>query len=185
MKLNPESENIDVFAREILTAARTAPKAKGQDDIVTALLNESDIEKLAVAMEEIADTRNEKFQFFKRDAQNVRDADAVVLIGLKSSNALNLDCGACGFDTCDDMLRYIQDETHDTSDFTGPKCSIKFVDLGIAIGAATAKAKDLCIDNRVMYTIGVAAKNSGLIDADMVYGLPLSIKGRNIFFDRK
>ncbi|MFP4654845.1 MAG: ferredoxin domain-containing protein [Methanohalobium sp.] len=185
MKLNPESEYIDIFAREILTAARTAPKAKGQDDLITALLDESDTEKLAVAMEEIADTRNEKFQFFKRDAKNVRDSDSVILIGLKSSKALNLDCGACGFDTCADMLQYIQEGTSGTSDFTGPRCSIKFVDLGIAVGAATAKAKDLCIDNRVMYTIGVAAKNSGLIDADMVYGLPLSIKGRNIYFDRK
>ncbi|WP_292485523.1 ferredoxin domain-containing protein [Methanohalobium sp.] len=183
MKLEPESESIDVFAREILTAARTAPKAKGQDDIVTAMLSNTDVEKLALSMEEIAETRDEKFSFFKRDAQNVRDSDAIVLIGLKSSRGLDLDCGACGFSTCAEMLQYLKEGTTG-NDFEGPRCSIKYVDLGIAVGAATAKAKDLCIDNRVMYTIGSAAKKSGLIGADMVYGIPLSIKGRNIFFDR-
>ena len=32
MKLNPETECIDTIAKLILTAARTAPKAKGEDE---------------------------------------------------------------------------------------------------------------------------------------------------------
>jgi uncharacterized ferredoxin-like protein len=43
MITNPESENIEVMAKMILTAARTAPKAKGRDSIVTGLLEPSDI----------------------------------------------------------------------------------------------------------------------------------------------
>ena len=62
---------------------------------------------------------------------------------------------------------------------------VKYIDLGIAIGAAAAKAKDLCIDNRVMYTLGAAARISGLLDVDVVFGIPLSVTGKNIFFDRK
>lgn len=40
----------------------------------------------------------------------------------------------------------------------------KYADLGIAVGSAAAKAKDLCIDNRVMYTVGAAARVSGFFD---------------------
>ena len=61
----------------------------------------------------------------------------------------------------------------------------KYADLGIAVGAAAAKAKDLCIDNRDMYTLGAAARVSGLLDADVVFGFPLSVTGKYIFFDRK
>jgi len=44
--LNPESEILETFAKSILLAARTAPKAKGMDDIVTALVEKDDIETL-------------------------------------------------------------------------------------------------------------------------------------------
>ncbi|MEM3476479.1 MAG: DUF2148 domain-containing protein, partial [Candidatus Bathyarchaeia archaeon] len=70
-------------------------------------------------------------------------------------------------------------------DYKGPVCSIRAVDLGIAIGSLVSVAKELGVDNRVMYTIGVAAIKLGLIDAHIVFGIPLSVKGKNIFFDRK
>lgn len=57
--------------------------------------------------------------------------------------------------------------------------------MGIAVGAAAAKAKDLCIDNRVIYTVGAAARVSGLLDADVIFGILLSVTGKNIFFDRR
>lgn len=41
------------------------------------------------------------------------------------------------------------------------------------------------IDNRVMYSIGAAARVSGLLNADVVFGIPLSATSKNIFFDRK
>lgn len=40
------------------------------------------------------------------------------------------------------------------------------------------------IDNRIMYRIGVVAKKMGFIDADIVAGIPLSVTGKNIYFDR-
>ena len=181
MKLNPESDTIEMLAKEILVAARTAPKAKGVDDIVTGLLESSEIETLATTMESLAEKKGEKFGFFKRDAKNVRDSDTVILIGLKSSSTTNLNCSACGFTTCAEML----DQSIVESDFKGPSCAFKLMDFGIALGSAAAKAKDLCIDNRLMYTAGAAAKAAKMIDADVVIGMPLSIKGKNIFFDRR
>lgn len=49
---------------------------------------------------------------------------------------------------------------------------------------ADEKTKYFCIDNRVMYSIGAAARVSGLLDVDVTFGIPLSVTGKNIFFDR-
>lgn len=178
---NPELQCIDTLAREILVAARTAPKAKGKDDLITGILDHDEQETLARFMEGMADARGEYFTFFKRDARNIRDADAVILIGLKNAGVVGLDCGACGFETCDQMLQAKKVKI----DFPGPQCSIKYLDLGIALGCAAAKAKDLCMDNRIFYSAGTAAIAAEIIKADIAMAIPLSIKGKNIFFDRR
>ncbi|MGB9927349.1 MAG: ferredoxin domain-containing protein [Methanosarcina sp.] len=179
MKLYPELESLEMLAQIILTAARTAPKGKGIDDIITCLLSQEEQADLADKMEELGQVKGLKFLF--RDAQNVRDADAITLIGLKASGVSGLDCGACGFATCKEMLEHEKVQ----KEFLGPQCMIKYLDLGIAVGSAAAKAKDLCIDNRVLYSAGAAACYFKMIDADVAMGLPLSVKGKNIFFDRQ
>ena len=179
MILNPELESVETLAKIILTAARTAPKGKGIDDIVTCLLSSEEKTELAFRMEELSEIKDLKFLL--RDAQNVRDADSIILIGLKASGVSGLDCGACGFDTCKKMLEHEKVQ----KEFLGPQCMIKYLDLGIAVGSAAAKAKDLCIDNRIMYSAGAAACYFELIDADVAMGIPLSVRGKNIFFDRE
>ena len=179
MKQNPELESIELLARIILTSARTAPKGKGIDDIITCLLSPEEKSELACRMEELSAIKD--LNFLIRDAKNVRDADAIVLIGLKASGVSNLDCGACGFGTCKEMLEHEKVQ----KEFLGPQCMIKHLDLGIAVGSAAAKAKDLCVDNRVLYSAGAAACYFKMINADVAMGLPLSVKGKNIFFDRE
>ncbi|WP_407355618.1 ferredoxin domain-containing protein [Methanolobus sp. WCC5] len=178
MKQNCESEVMESLAKTILVAARTAPKGKGVDDIVTFLLDEADRMRLADKMEELSHIKDMKFLI--RDAKNIRDADCLVLIGLKSTGVSSLNCGACGFATCKEML----EQKKVSVEFTGPQCMIKYMDLGIAVGCAAAKAKDLCIDNRVLYSAGAAACYFDMIDADVAMAIPLSVKGKNIFFDR-
>ncbi|MBC7085927.1 MAG: hypothetical protein H5T43_06145 [Methanomethylovorans sp.] len=178
---NPELQCIYTLAQEILVAARTAPKAKGKDDIVTGIIEHDEQETLARFMEGMADERGEQFAFFKRDAVNIRDADAVLLIGLKNAGIAGLNCGACGYEKCEDMLKAQKVKT----DFQGPQCSLKYLDLGIALGCAVARAKDLCLDNRIFYSAGTAAIRAQMIKADIAMAIPLSIKGKNIFFDRK
>jgi uncharacterized ferredoxin-like protein len=36
-----------------------------------------------------------------------------------------------------------------------------------------------------MYTVGVAVKRLGLMPGQVILGIPLSVKGKNIYFDRK
>lgn len=69
-------------------------------------------------------------------------------------------------------------------DFSGPVCVIQAIDLGIAIGSAVKIASSLNADNRIMYTVGAAAKQLGFLDADIIMGIPISVSGKNPYFDR-
>jgi uncharacterized ferredoxin-like protein len=93
-----------------------------------------------------------------------------------------LDCGACGYQECQNLNSA---RGRRGRDFSGPVCVIQAIDLGIAIGSAVKMAMDLNADNRIMYTVGAAAKKLQLIDGDIFMGIPISIKGKNPFFDRK
>lgn len=176
--MNCEKEAVRQMALEILAAARTAPKAKGFDNIVTYLFEGDEIETVAAAMENLAEKLG---AFFIRDAGNLRNSDTVVMIGLKDSRPLGLNCGTCGFETCAEFKKA---EKTKEAPFTGPVCAVKTVDLGIALGSAAAKAKDMCLDNRIMYSAGAAACKTGMIDAECAYTIPLSLSGKSIYFDR-
>ncbi|MCJ7771254.1 DUF2148 domain-containing protein [Candidatus Bathyarchaeota archaeon] len=148
-----EAEAALYVAKLMMVAARTAPKAAGEDRIKTAIVTEEDKIRLSDKMEEIGQARN-SFGL-SRDAKNVRDSEAVVLIGV---------------------------ELGDPSSYLAFRA--KLIDLGIAIGSAVKIASDLNVDNRVMHSIGQAATELGLLEADEVHGIPIAIKGKNIFFDR-
>lgn len=49
------------------------------------------------------------------------------------------------------------------------------------MGSLVSVAKELGVDNRVMYSVGVAARKLGLMDAQIILGIPLSVKGKKIF----
>lgn len=178
MKIDCEKEAVEQMAKEILAAARTAPKGKGADSLITALTDAEDRKRLAAEMRKQAAERG---AFFERDAGNIENSDAVVFLGLKDSKPLGLNCGGCGFPTC----AAFSEKEKETRTFAGPICAIKLLDLGIALGAAASKAKDMCLDTRIMYSAGAAACVSGMIDAEIAIALPMSVSGKNIYFDRK
>ena len=168
-------EIIPELAKKIIVAARTAPKTRGMNNLITAVLTSTDISLLANKMKEIGEAHDN--HIFLRDSHNVRDgAKAVVLLGCKINTAGLQLCGLCGFENCDEKNKY-----PDTP------CSFNTTDLGIAVGSAVATAADLRIDNRVMYTIGMAAKELNQLgdDCKIIYGIPLSASSKNPFFDRK
>ena len=65
-------------------------------------------------------------------------------------------------------------------------CAISIGDLGIAIGSAVNAAGLHHVDNRVMFSVGKAALNLGVLGEDVVvaYGIPLGVTGKSPFFDR-
>jgi uncharacterized ferredoxin-like protein len=93
-------------------------------------------------MEKLADEKSAGSDFLKRDAINLINTGVLILINVKTSRAAGLNCLACGFETCVEMLNRQKVE----AEFRDPNCMFKHADLGIAVGAAVAKAKDFCID---------------------------------------
>ena len=158
-------------ARQMMVAARTAPKAKGIDIIEMALVTGDDKEQLAEVMREIAEERD--WKFFLRDADNILQADAVMIIGTRQQSQ-GLNCSHCGFATC-------EAKTAETP------CAINTIDLGIAIGSACAKASDLKVDTRVMFSAGLAAEQLCMLglECGCVIAIPISVSSKNPFFDRK
>ena len=143
-----EREALLNIAKLMVVAARTAPKAQGEDKIITAIVTGNEKVELANTMEQ-----NGKV----RDSKNVRGSEAVVFLGVEFG--------------------------HPTEEWINFEA--KLIDLGIAIGSAVKIASDLNVDNRIMHSVGEAAKRMGLLKADEIQGIPLSVKGKNIFFDRK
>lgn len=160
-------------------SAETAPKARGDSFLIYKAIEGDKLRELTESMinltEHFAD-RN-----FIRDGKNVEKCLGVLLIGMKGATTVSLNCGACGYDTCAKMK---EAKPHEGKSFYGPVCSMRYIDFGIALGSAVKTAGLLNVDNRIMYRIGVAAKKIKLIDADIVMGIPISISGKNIFFDR-
>lgn len=168
-------EAMDVVTALMEVAARTAPKAAGKDFVVVRTLKGDILRELAEKMVEFG-VRTGKVNF-DRDGKNVANSAAVVLIGIKDATPVGLNCGACGFEKCLKINTF-------EGEFKGPQCAYRLLDMGIALGSAAKTAQILNVDNRIMYRIGVVAREMGLIDADFVMGIPLSATGKNIYFDR-
>ena len=163
----------------MVVSARTAPKSGGIDDILTALVYGEDKDRLAAEMEKMAEERGEKWI---RDAANVRASDAVLLFGVRGIKSLGISCGACGYSSCEEFNKA---EKRVGRDFRGPVCLFKILDLGIALGSAVKTASLLNLDNRIMYRVGAAAMKLNMLpEADVIMGIPVSARGKNIYFDR-
>lgn len=163
-------------AELMVLSARTAPKSAGKDFVAVKVLEGEAVSQLAEAMLQFGRETGKKD--FDRDARNVGLSPLVLLVGLKDAQPVGLNCGACGFEACKDVL------TEEKTEFRGPLCAFRQLDLGIAIGSAVKTASLFNVDNRIMYRIGVVARKKGFCDFDFVMGIPLSAYGKNIYFDR-
>ncbi len=157
--------------RQMMTAARTAPKGKGVDIIEVAMVEGEELGLLATKMEELSEEMGMKF--FLRDAGNVLESECVVLIGTRPL-AMGLNCGHCGYDLC-------------AARSEGVPCAINSIDVGIAIGSACATAADLRVDSRVLFSAGLAAQQLEWLGdgVEQVMAIVLSASSKSPFFDRK
>jgi uncharacterized ferredoxin-like protein len=159
-------------------SAVTAPKTKGQDLLEIKVLFGEEKDKVANEMQKIGEERSNPG--FVRDGNNVKESEALILIGLKPHKSSGFNCKACGYENCDEF-----DKAREEGDFKGPNCAFRLLDLGIALGTAVKTASLHNVDNRIMYRVGVALMRLGIMESNIVMGVPLSVSGKNIFFDRK
>ena len=161
-------------AEQICVAALTAPKACGKDTIRCAVASGEDVQRLVDEMVRMERETPNCRPIFVRDAELVAKCPAVVLIGVKNQSRALTPCGLCGFANCG------------ACHAAGGHCCFDDMDLGIALGSAAAMAADLRMDNRILYTAGMAARNLGLLgdEVSTIMALPLSATNQNIFFIR-
>lgn len=153
----------------VMTAARTAPKARGYDIVEIIAISGDDIRRLSLAMLELHAATGRPV--YKRDGENILNAQAIILIGIRAQ-PMGLDCGHCGFKSCDTKPANVP-------------CAVNAVDVGIAIGSAVARAADLRLDTRVMFSVGMGAASLDLLPGcTHIYGIPVSASHKNPFFDR-
>jgi len=167
-------ETIVTLGKQMILTARTAPKGRGTNTLNSALITTSeDIKILRKSMREIAEQYD--LAFFKRDADNLNCADAIILLGSKiEPMGLGESCQMCGYANCEKKPK-------------NTPCVFNTGDLGIAIGSAVSVAAHHHIDNRIMFSLGQAALKLNLLGSEtkIAYGIPLSATSKNPFFDRK
>jgi uncharacterized ferredoxin-like protein len=176
---------VEIVAELMALSARTAPKGRGQDSIVIKVVAGEELVELSRELRRLGEAQGIKF--FLRDAGNLERSEACVLIGSRACEIVGLDCGGCGYANCKEMLAAQKPFLEREADkpFHGPNCIIKMADLGVALGSAAKTASLHNIDNRVMFTAGVAALSlSWLEGCSVAYGLPLKASGKSIYFDR-
>jgi len=172
-------DGVEIVAELMKTAAITAPKSMGKDFVEVRVASPD--ERASIAKEMLRVGVEKGAPNWDRDASGIENADGLVLLGIKKHTAIGLDCKACGFDSC----QAFNSATRTNGDFEGPNCMLRLLDLGIALGSAAKTAQIHNVDNRIMYRVGVAARNIGLMPESMVVmGIPLSVSGKNIYFDR-
>ncbi len=108
----------------------------------------------------------------------MRDSQAMLLLSLKNSKPVGLNCGASGVSKCPEL------KSVEGTEFAGPLCAWWLLDLGIALGSAVKTASMLNVDNRLMSCAGASARKLKLIEGEIVAGIPLSAGEKSIFFDR-
>ncbi|MFP5238349.1 MAG: ferredoxin domain-containing protein [Acidobacteriota bacterium] len=170
-------------ANLMAASARTAPKAGGKDFLEIAVISrEEDLQRIAQAMRDYA-PKSSNQAYWLRDAENIANCQALVLVGLAGSPTAGYDCGACGHATCKDFAqgRAITDTP---MGYSGPHCVMRMMDIGCALASAAKTASLLNLDNRVQQRVGAAARALGFIEASVAMGIPVGFHGKSIYFDR-
>ena len=137
-----------------------------------ALPRQANADSFLMSKKMVAMVEEHGMKFFLRDADNILQAECVIIIGTREQTQ-GLNCGHCGFPTCAGRPE-------------GVPCALNTVDVGIAVGSACAMAADLRVDTRVMFSAGLAAQRlDWLKGCKTVFAIPVSASSKNPFFDRK
>ncbi len=177
-------EVTEMAVKLMAASARTAPKAGGKDFLeIVVITKDEDLKKIADAMKEYA-SKSTNEAYWLRDASNIENSQALLLVGLSKPVTAGYDCGGCGYATCAEFAKNRQMKAKEMG-YTGPHCVMRMIDIGVALSSAAKTASILNVDNRVQQRVGAAAKSIGLIQGEVVMGIPVSITGKSIYYDRQ
>lgn len=162
-------ERVIQAAGQMLSAARTAPKAKGVDLIECAVIEGDDLKAVSARLQKMGEELGRGGLL--RDAANILQGECIVIIGTRQ-DTMGLNCGHCGYPLCTEKPANVP-------------CAFNMIDVGIAVGSACATAADLRMDTRVMYSAGLAAQQLGMLPGCTgVQAIAVSCASKSPYFDR-
>lgn len=166
-----------VAASLILASGTTSPRVGGVGECTIHVLDdECDIEDLCQKMEEMAEVKK-SWEFFKRDAAMLRDADAVLITtSLRSlTDPADINCNMCGKLVCE----YLKEEEKLPPDpdvaFRGPLCTFRANNIAYAVDGMVSQARNLGIDYGVYWSVGAAAMRMKILPTATGFALAVAI----------
>lgn len=173
--------------RALLASAVTTPRLGGVGEIVINLIEEpAQLEDLALTMEDLAKEKP-NWDFFRRDAAMLRNADAILFASSMRSldDPADINCGYCGFTTCENFRAQPKLPVAAGIGYTGPLCSMRLCNIAYALGGAASQAEQLGIDYTMMMSAGLAARRNALVPrrSGMTLAFCFSVSEKSPFRD--
>jgi uncharacterized ferredoxin-like protein len=170
-------EAVKTAARLILASGTTAPRVGGVGECTIHILDdECDIEDLCQEIDRMSAVKK-SWDFFRRDAAMLRDADAVlVTTSLRCvADPADINCNMCGKLVCE----YLKDEERLPPDpdvaFRGPLCIFRATNASYALDGMISQARNLGIDYGVFWSAGAAAMRMNLLPKDTGFAMAVAI----------
>lgn len=170
-------EAAQIAARLLLASAITSPRVGGVGECTVHIVeDECDIEDLCQAIEEMSGD-NTAWEFFKRDAAMIRDADAVLVVtSLRSlTDPSDINCNLCGKLTCEYLKKEEKLPQEPSVAFTGPLCAFRAMNIAYAIDGIVSLARNMGIDYGVYWSAGAAAMRMGILPKATGFALAVAI----------
>jgi uncharacterized ferredoxin-like protein len=181
-------EHLTEVAKACALAAAKAPAITHRLNLKMEIITEEDIEPIIDVLETLGKTS--AFQLhdavaFRQLAEQGK-LPPVLLLGADLTEPALWDCGACGFATCGEYLKYVRRNKGVGLLAYGPSCVWKAVDYGIACDYACACAAQHHAEARIMGSFGAIGMLLGRLEgASFVLGLPIGPVGQHLWFDRE
>lgn len=174
-------------AKACAAAAVRAPSLTGELGLRMEILTGEDLEPMIQVLETLGKTS--AFQLHDATAfrtyKNQGILPPVLLMGADLMKPPMWHCGACGFPTCGEYLKYAVANKGVGVGAYGPSCVWKVIDLGIACDWAAAMASQHKTEARVLFSIGAVSMFLGRLEGcTFILGLPLGPVGTHRWFDR-
>ncbi|RJP31895.1 MAG: hypothetical protein C4536_06990 [Actinobacteria bacterium] len=180
-------ESVRLASKLLLASATTSPRVGGVDEISIHVLDSRDgIEDLAIAIDRMADD-NPRWDFFRSDAVQVRDADVVMIMADRRSghDPMDSNCNLCGYLLCDGLRDADRLPAEPPVAFRGPFCLLRSMNMAYALNGAVTLARQMGIDHTIKMSVGAAALRMDLLPykCDIALGFLASVTEKNPFMD--
>lgn len=175
-------------AKACAAAAAKAPSISGRLDLRMEILTGEDLEPMIQVLETLGKTSafilHDATAFRKYKEQDV--LPPVLVLGVDATVPPMWNCGACGFPTCGEYLKYLEQNKGVGQGSYGPSCAWRIIDFGIACDHACACAARHNAEARILGSLGAVCMFLGRLEgSSMVLALPIGPSGSYRWFDRK